>query len=232
MRRDTAIECSHEEIDAVELVERIPASLISDWTEDAILGWNVFCTTLRYARDERRPGPKSFSSKGKDREDPLQPSVESAGDAMEVCNDDEDSEGSEDKVMDGESGIDEGLCSHCKPGTDKFYGQGKVIGTLWTAIQTELLTYRRLTEDDPWISKNFDLKAVLDGLKNGGSLSIKIVEEDMMASFYRCSRFMEITNEAYASLNKVCTHYFANVDVWSRASPVTIPQGHNTSWHF
>lgn len=228
MRKDTAIECSHEEIDAVELAERIPASLITDWTEDAILGWNLFCTMLRYARDERRPRPKSFSSKGKEREDRFQPFVESVDDVMEMCNDDEDNE---DEDMESESGTDEELCSHCKPETDNSYGRSKVIGTLWAAIQTELLTYRRLTDKDPWISKNFDLKAVMDGLKNGGSLSIKLVEEDKMASFYRCSKFMEITNEAYASLNKVCTHYFANVDVWSRTSHIIIPEGHNMSWH-
>jgi hypothetical protein len=227
MRKDTATECSHEEIDPVELAERVPTTLTSGWTEDATLGWSVFCAMLRHARDERRPGRKSFSSKGKEREDPYQLFMEPMDDDMEDHDDGE----SEDDDMKSENDADEELCSHCKLETDNFYGRSKVIGTLWAAIQTELLTYRRLTDEDPWISENFELSAVLDGLNNGGLLPIKLVEEDMMAPFCRCGRFTEVTDEACACVDEVCTHYFANVDVWSRASYIMIPEGKNMSWY-
>jgi hypothetical protein len=224
MRKDIATECSHEEIDPVELAERVPTSLISGWTEDATLGWNVFCAMLRYARDERRPGSKSFSSMGKESEDPYEL-------FMEPMDDDIDDDEGGDEDMDSESDADEELCSHCKPETENFYGRSKVIGTLWAAIQTELLTYRRLTDEDNWISENFDLQAVLDGLNNGGLLPIKLVEEDMMAPFCRCGRFTGVTDEACACVDEVCKKYFANVDVWSRASYIMIPEGENMSWY-
>ncbi len=34
------------------------------------------------------------------------------------------------------------------------------LGTVWAAVQTELLTYRRLREEDQWISVNFDMQAL------------------------------------------------------------------------
>jgi hypothetical protein len=224
MRKDTATECSHEEIDPVELTERVPASLISGWTEDATLGWNVFCAMLRYARDERSPTRRSHSSKGKEREDPYELFIE-------PMDEDVDNNQSDDEESYYESDVEDELCSHCKPETDNFYGRSKVIGTLWAAIQTELLTYRRLTDEDPWISENFDLQAALDGLKNGGILPIRLIEEDMMAPFCRCGRFTDITDEACACVDEVCTYYFANVDVWSRATYIMIPEGQNMSWY-
>jgi hypothetical protein len=233
MRRDSAIDCSHEDIDPVQLAERVHSSLMAGWTDDATLGWNVFCTMLRWARDERRPEPgtsTSKSSKGKAREDPYQLFMEPMDEDMdEQTDDDEESEDTDSNDDD----VDEELCPHAKPVTDNFYGGSKAIGTMWAAIQTEFLTYRRLIEADPWISENFDLQSVLDGLNNGGLLPIKLVEEDMMAPFCQCGRFLDITDEACACVDEVCEgDYFANVDVWSRSTYIMIPEGHNNFWYW
>lgn len=227
-RRDNATECSHEELDPLKLAERVPASLISGWTEDATLGWKVFCAAIRLARDERRPGSKNFSFKGKEKEDPFKLFMEPMDDDQlsEDANHDSDSD-----FEDRTSSMDEDSCSHCQPETDNFYGRSKVIGRLWAAIQTELLTYRRLDVGDPWISENSDLATVLDGLNNGGYLPIRLVEEDIMAPSCRCGRFIDVTDEACACADEVRTHYFANLDVWSRASYIMIPEGVNMSWY-
>jgi hypothetical protein len=63
MNRDSATECSHEDLDPFQLAERVPDSLMGGWTEEAILGWQVFCSMLRYARGERRPRSKQVPTK-------------------------------------------------------------------------------------------------------------------------------------------------------------------------
>lgn len=171
--------------------------------------------------------PSAFNEKAGEGEDPYQLFMKPMD-----WEQDEDKHEISDEDMYSESGADKKLCSHCKPETDNFFGRSKVIGTLWAAIQTELLTYRRLKEEDLWVSENFDMEALLGGLKNWGLLPIKFVEEDMMAPFCRCARFIDIKDEACACVDEVCTHYFANVDVWTRASYIMIPEGKNESWYY
>ena len=41
------------------------------------------------------------------------------------------------------------------------------LGVLWEAVQVELLTYRRQSDTQPWISQNFDMEAMLMYLEEG-----------------------------------------------------------------
>lgn len=225
MNRDSATECSHEDLDPLQLAERVPDSLMVGWTEEVMLGWQVFCSTLRYARDERRPKSKKVS-KGKDRDDDFNAFLDFSDDEMSGNEDIEDAD------LDDESDVEEEPCSHSKTVTKNFYGGSKVIGTLWAAIQTELATYRRLTEDDPWISEYFDMRSLLDGLNNGGLITIPLVDGDMMSPFCQCGRFLEVTDEACVCVDEVCREHFANLDSsWSRTAYIMIPEGHNESWY-
>jgi len=221
MDRDSAAECSHEELDPAQLAERVPESLMAGWTNDVALGWQVFCSMLRYARDERRPASKYISKKGKERDVDFRVYLEISDDEM-----------GDNDTSDEDDDDDDESCSHSKTYTDNFYGGSKVIGTLWAAIQTELLTYRRLNKEDPWISENFDMASVLGGLnKGGGFLNIRLVTQNMMNPYCQCGRFLEVTDEACACLDEVCTHYFANVDQWDRTTYIMIPEGENRSWY-
>lgn len=226
MNRDRATECSHEGLDPVQLAELVPESLMTGWSEEVVLGWQVFCSMLRYARDERRTKSRGTSnSKEKAREDDFRAFLEFSDDEMSV------DERSDDEESEWESDVDEELCPHSKSVTGNFYGRSKVIGTLWAAIQTELLTYRRLTEDDPWISENFDMRSLLSGLENGGRITIPLVEENMMKEFCQCGRFLEVTDEACACVDEACNEYFSNLDVWNRTRYIMIPENSNDSWY-
>lgn len=226
INRDSAVRCSHEDLDPSQLAERVPDSLMVGWTEEVVLGWQVFCSMLRYARDERRPKAKRVTAKNRDEEFytildiPEDESInESLGETID------------DSIHD-ESDVEEELCSHSKDSTGNFYGGSKVIGTLWAAIQTELVTYRRLTEDDLWISRYFDMRSLLDGLNNGGLISIPLVEDDMMNPFCQCGRFLDITDEACACVDEVCSDHFANLDSdWCRTTYIMIPENRNESWY-
>ena len=73
----------------------------------------------------------------------------------------------------------------------KYFGRSKILAPLWAAIQTELLTYRRVDTRDPWISPNFDMAGLNDSLNSGGDITIAWVKDEMMKPFCGCGRFLE-----------------------------------------
>ena len=83
------------------------------------------------------------------------------------------------------------------------------LGVLFAAVQTELLTYRRLDEDSPWISKNFDMKVVIDSLASQEVLNVGgLVEKKLMENACRCGTFAgSIPHRA----EDVCAEDFTNL---------------------
>jgi len=139
MNRDTAMTCSHVPLDPFELSELVPKSMVAGWTSDVMLGWQVFCAVLPYAIDERRPRAQHTGRRWS-RDVDFCSYIEISVSDTDMSDEELSEEGS-----DLESDVDNELCSHSKL-NGNFYRKSKVIGTLWAAIQTELLTYRRLTE--------------------------------------------------------------------------------------
>ncbi len=177
---DKDAHCDHENLDPVQLAERISTFVMAGCAEEVKLGWQVFYSVLKYARDGRRSQSKPTSNR-KDRDQDFDILFEFSGDET-YNNGDSDADS-----MDTQSDIDEDFCDDLK---ENPYGQSKAIGTLWAAIQTELVTYRRLTETDPWISRYFDMRSLLNGINNGGIISIPLVEEDMIVPYCLCGRFV------------------------------------------
>jgi len=66
-------------------------------------------------------------------------------------------------------------CDDCLWGED-FFGDDKFLGHIWAAVQTELLTRRRLREGDLWVSEFFDMDTLLENLELDEELSIGLVK--------------------------------------------------------
>ncbi|KAL5884322.1 hypothetical protein ACKVWC_003289 [Pyricularia oryzae] len=65
------------------------------------------------------------------------------------------------------------------------------LGRIWATIQAELVTYRRLGEEDAWISTNFDLRHLRQGLELGSDVSfMPFVSSSMIKDFSRCGWFV------------------------------------------
>ena len=73
-------------------------------------------------------------------------------------------------------------CKYC-PGRSTFH-RATNLTILHAAVQTELLTYRRLREDDPWISPEFDMNSVLRSLETGQPFTIDLIKEEKMCQEY------------------------------------------------
>ena len=101
-----------------------------------------------------------------------------------------------------------------------FFGKGRALAKLWAAIQTELLTYRRLEEGDPWISPNFDMYAVLESLINNRPISVGLLDKEMMNRLNRCGCLSvpEGTKHIFPRREDVSKYYFSNLEDWSRTT--------------
>lgn len=74
-------------------------------------------------------------------------------------------------------------------GHTNFFGESKILASLWAAVQTELLTYRRLREGDEWISQNFNMLTLYKGLTSRDKVDVALVQEEMMKPFCGCGHF-------------------------------------------
>ncbi|KAK2605589.1 hypothetical protein N8I77_008415 [Diaporthe amygdali] len=96
------------------------------------------------------------------------------------------------------------------------------LGTIWAAIQVELLTYRRIEVEDPWLSSMFDMRNVIDGLRaTDDSVLMHIVKcrgEDSFLPFSHCGLFLNADHPGCVRREEACASYFANLDDWKRTN--------------
>lgn len=118
--------------------------------------------------------------------------------------------------------LDECFCDYFE--LAHIFHKQRRLGDLYAAIQTEFLTYRRLQEGDPWISKNFDLSLLLQDLQNidGQLYSVEMVANSFLKPFCDCGAFKS-TQTGIPSASDVCKYYFSNMDNWSRTKFIPFP---------
>ena len=104
-----------------------------------------------------------------------------------------------------------------------YSGASKVLGTLWASIQAEFLTYRRLKVGDPWISKNFIMSAVLDGLHNESHIAMPLSDKGMMKPFCACGMFLDCPSVC-ATTEYAATYYFPIMEDYKRMSFLPVPE--------
>ena len=196
-------QCSHEELPASALAERLENLFQDTWNEEIQTGWKILCFILHSSHKEwtlekrRRKG--IFDEN-----------------AMEIKGDSEHD--SEDYSL-GLAFEDE--CCEKGKGTC-YFGRNKHLGVIHAAIQTELVTYRRLTEGDLWTSTNFNMEELLRSLQHGERPRIGLVEKNLMKEFCRCGTFCD-DRWSCVGADQACASYFMNMDIWSRANFIDMP---------
>ncbi|KAI1501243.1 hypothetical protein F5X99DRAFT_428544 [Biscogniauxia marginata] len=204
---DDGHECKHSLLSPVELAEKVPKEIWAAWTDETKLGWDVLLAVLRLAQRERGTSPDN----ARDLRNEAGYPQEGFG-AMEV----DESEGED------ESEEEDELCGHGE--SENFYGGSRDLGTLWAAIQTELLTYRRLEDGDPWLSDKFSMRVVRDGAEQGiGFSALPLVEREMMMPFCKCGRFRESRHPDIPMTEEACAFYFSNLEDWKRSNYLGSP---------
>jgi hypothetical protein len=211
-------ECTHEELDPLELAQKVPDHLVRRWSREVNTGWQLFCHVLKLSQAEWRPKrSRREKSTTSDFRNEFGEFIENDG-------------SDEDAVSIGDSDSDDdSFPPLCERGDECFFGNNRDLSTLWAAVQTEFVTYRRLEEGDPWISLNFNMKSLLDSLTSGHELSINLVQKDMMKTYCGCGIFNE-ADIVCAMSEDVSEKYFSNLEDWNRSTFLAIPDRH-ASWY-
>ena len=206
-------ECGHEELDPVELAEKILTGLNSMWSREISTAWQVICHVLRHSQAEWKGKPCKHQSASNEDEH---------SDEFDTFVRYEEDELSTDEEVDDEGHLPYNCSASVYP--QNFFGKSKILAPLWAAVQTELLTYRRLEEGDEWISQNFNMHTLNEGLTVGGKVDIALVQENMMKEFCSCGVFWNGHEgiPACTVVDNVAAYYFSNLDDWNRTTFIEV----------
>ena len=206
--------CSHEPLDPVELGGKVPLGVRNSWSADANLGWDCFMAVLGFA--QREMARVTFRARrSNDRIDDFyfdyRDDVPVAENGSAFDEDDSNSENLYATNYDKK-------CYH-STGEKLFCQTGRHLAVLWSAIQTELVSYRRLQDADAWISENFSLTAVRDGADaDVGFSHLPLLEKQMMKAVCRCGMLFCRSDSGIATTDEACSFYFSNMEDWSRST--------------
>ena len=214
--------CSHEELDPAELSEKILTGLKSVWPKELRTGWQVICHVLKHSQAEwkRKPSKHQSVSNEQEHDYEFDTFIRYA----------------EDEMSTDEEAADQGHLPADCPGDERhrnFFGENRVLASLWAAVQTELLTYRRLEEGNEWISKNFNMHTLNKGLIVSGRVDIALVQENMMRAYCSCGEFWGGSSEAVPAcpiVEDVVAYYFSNLEKWDRTSFIELPE-YREDWY-
>ena len=211
---DQGNECSHKELDPAELIEEFSTEMKLMWSKELSTGWQVIYYALKQSQAEWKFKPSKRRSALNERNHD-----DDDFDSISGCADDEIS-------TDEETRHEHHLPGCCPDHGEyfTFFGENKVLAPLWAAVQTELLTYRRLKEGEEWISQNFDMRSLNEGLIDKGKVDIALVQNKMMKPFCDCGQFSQGNVLSFPVLDDAVTYYFSNLDDWNRTTFIPRPE--------
>ena len=209
---DQGNECSHEELNPAELMEKLPTRLNFRWSKELSTGWQVIYSALKQSQAEWKAKPSKRRSTPNERE------ADGDCDSSIKC-----TKGT--MSTDEETTHEHYLPVWCADHGwgPNFFGANKVLAPLWAAVQTELLTYRRLKEGDEWISQNFNMRSLNAGLIAGRKVDIALVQNQMMKRFCGCGQFPG-ADLAGPVADDAVAYYFSNLEDWNRTTFIPCPK--------
>ncbi|KIW64180.1 hypothetical protein PV04_09133 [Phialophora macrospora] len=224
---DNGTDCTHEDLTPFGLAERLPALIVDGWSANLRRGWQIFCHILRPPQSLTDQSAETQPIEDHSMLDFIQGApVES----MELSSGHHDGHTSTSQRGNFRRKCGRGCAAHWENSpyydddTDDLvspFTTDNNIGHLWAAVQTELLTYRKIKEGDTWLSGYFDLDAVLTGLQTGTNISMPLLDKGMIKSYCQCGR--TAPHWEHILREDIAEYYFSNLDVWERTSFIEEP---------
>jgi hypothetical protein len=202
--------CCHKAFSAAELAEALTPFVHKTWPQNASaarLGWLVFSYILREAEDHLCLRSQEALGWSHGRSHSSHPN--------EV---DEDELIEEIYWTDSNGGFTVSCEKHFKFEKPKAFGRSSLLGPIWAAAQTELLTYRRIAQGGPWSSERFDMHAVLRSLESKTRLSMPLLDNSMLKPFCACGGFNRRNTIAPLYQEDAAAFYFSNLEDWNRTT--------------
>ena len=181
-------QCDHDELNPAQFAASIPDRYVQAWSEKAQTGWRFLCLILQVAQSEGQER-EAQDSEADDTE-----AEDTEADDTEADDTEADDTEAEDTEAEDTEADDTGFCCrfypYCSEIIPDFLSKHETLRVLWNAVQTELLTYRRLDESNSWISDNFDIQAVLQSFEDGGEMNAgKLTVDGLMEYSCSCGSF-------------------------------------------
>ncbi len=171
--------CEHEAFDPLQLANAMFYRQNTQWTEKLRLGWRTCCQILQYSQliwtfRESREPPQS----GKEEEE-------------EEEEEDEDAE--------------RFLCVGCQKDVRAVYvARDERLGLLWSVMNEDLVTYRRLQVGHPWVSDNILVEDMLATLQRNCEPDLPRVRDTMMKPSCCCVSFKGECHDDCIEPNSAC----------------------------
>jgi hypothetical protein len=184
---DPGTGCSHKRVTAATLADLLPIQMESGLSSDAVLGWRVFCQIIRLAESVLE---EEAEEDGNINNTTVSDFVESNISNLETYAFDFNFEM---EVDNGEQGSFPGYVS-CEgarcgalaeflDGLTSGFAESNILGHLWAAVQAELLHYRRLNDEEPVTSREFDMGSILTAIEEGQKPIMPLFTNDMVKPY-------------------------------------------------
>lgn len=208
--------CNHVNQTARHLMQAVPPHTISRWTARCQTGWRCLSQALLLA--EKGSIHRSCNDQNSTLDviyefTTLQSTPEARPPVFHKENVDDDDMDDDDM---GDDGIGDDYCCKLEDAHTSWVripGGNAHLGVLWAAIQVEILTYRRLKDNDPWISESFSMQALrswLDGETD--DFCTPLVKDGLMRPHTKCGWF-DAKDFFCPIAEEVCTTHFMNMDM-------------------
>ena len=201
--------CSHEEMSPEQLATKLSAFQVG-WSPEAERGWEMIINILQEGEDPRklnlREGIAPLLPDRIKNQESFDPTSLESEDFEELYYNDIDL---------GYSGTCQ---SHFHKEEYRVFGLNNILGHIWAAVQTELLTYRRQDQDKTWYSAYFDLDSVSQSLKHHVPASMPLMHDEMMNSYCACGRFLRDFYHLPPNQDDTAQYYFSNLEDWGRTT--------------
>lgn len=198
--RQDAGTCQHRSINAAELASAVSDEFVRKWAPEVQLGWMAIVELLNY-RIRWGQAQEAMASMAEDSSSTSSHESHGDGDLKECC---------------------------LHPIHDNDYYDEAVscgderLGTIWAAIQVELVTYRRLELSDPWLSLLFKMQDLIEGLHSDDDGVIGHLVDNFgeggVQPFSRCGFFLSTNDPGCARREEACALHFANLEDWKRTT--------------
>ncbi|CAN9243276.1 unnamed protein product [Alternaria sp. RS040] len=193
---DSFVECDHVELTAAGLAEEvmnIPA--FETWSTKLRTGWTVLAGILRRCEAAH----------------------------VELVDDIGFAESDDDSIFMGSTKSDGELETlHWDDITGRTFGvieSSRDIGTLWSSIQAEYLSYRRLNDGLGWTSQYFSIETLRMQLEKNEDLMVGYAEHNLLKAHCACHSF---GRWPLTLLSDAIDPNLANLDIWERATYGTL----------
>ncbi|KAH8623835.1 hypothetical protein IG631_21540 [Alternaria alternata] len=199
---DSFVECDHVELTATELAEEILAlPVFGTWDTKIKTGWVVLTGILRRCEVAHLAWIRKEDH-----------NLKLSGDSNSVRFAEPDGENRIIGSTEPDELLEEMHYQDCY--SPCFTGE-KNVGTLWSSVKAELLSYRRLNNGLGWTSQYFSMETLREQLEKDENIVMGYAEHNLLKPHCACHSFGRY---GLTLLSDAVDPHLANLDVWERAT--------------